>query len=207
MLTLYGSPNTRSVRVAWMLAELNLDYEYHAIALMQGEGQSEDYLAINPAGKLPALRDGDTILTESSAIVTYLGDKYGEGDLVPKAGTALRGKYDQWCYFSTCELEQPLWTIAKHKFAIPEEYRVPDIFPTAAWEFQRALQLLGKGLEGQDYILGNDFTAADILLGHTLIWAQAFKQELNVAGIPDYLDRVRNRPALQIARKKESGEA
>lgn len=207
MLTLYGSPNTRSLRVAWMLEELKLDWDYHPIALMKGEGRSESYLAVNPGGKVPALRDGDTTLTESAAIITYLGDKYSARELVPEPGTVDRGRYDQWCHFAMTELEQPLWTIAKHMFAIPERYRVAAVIDTAAWEFQRALGLLSQGLGDKPFILGSEFSAADILLAHTLLWAEAFKQPLEQAGIGAYLERCKQRPALRSARQKENPSA
>lgn len=204
MLTLYGSPNTRSLRVAWMLEELSLEWDYHPIALMKGEGRSESFLAVNPGGKVPALRDGDATLTESAAIVTYLGDKYAARELVPEPGTVARGQYDQWCHFAMSELEQPLWTIAKHTFAIPEKYRVPQVIDTASWEFQRALGLLSLGLGDNPYILGDTFSAADILLAHTLLWANAFKQPLDQPGIQDYFERTTRRPALHSARQKEN---
>lgn len=206
MTILYGAPESRSLRVAWMLEELQLEYDYERVALMKGEGRSERYLAINPGGKVPALQDGEVTLTESAAIVTWLGDKHRARDLVPEPGTPDRGRYDQWCHFAMSELEQPLWTIGKHRFAIPEQYRVKDIFPTAEWEFQGALSLLSKALEGREYILGSAFSAADILLAHTLLWADAFKQSLEAPGIREYMARATDRPALVRALERESGE-
>lgn len=203
MITLYGTASSRSLRVSWMLEELGLDYDYQPIALMKGEGRSEHFLAINPGGKVPALRDGDLILTESAAIVTYLGDKAGDRALVPAPGSADRGRCDQWCHFVIGELEQPLWTIAKHTFAIPEQYRVPAVIATAEWEFQRALALVSQVLAKQAYILGDQFSAADILIAHTLLWADFFRQTLDAAGIRDYMARTVARPALQRARDRE----
>lgn len=205
MTTLYGAPGSRSLRVAWMLEELQLDYDYQRVALMKGEGRSEHYLAINPGGKVPALQDGEITLTESAAIVTWLGDKHRARDLVPEPGSPERGRYDQWCHFAMSELEQPLWTIGKHTFAIPEQYRVKEIFPTAEWEFQCALGLLSKALQDRRYILGDQFSAADILLAQTLLWADAFKQPLEAPGIREYMDRTTDRPALQRAKQKEKG--
>ena len=203
MIKVYGYPQTRSRRITWMLEELEQDYKFVLIDFNKGESQSAEYLAINPAGKVPAMADADLTLTESAAILTYLGDKFGEKNLVPSAGTAERGKFDQWGYFAACELEQPLWTIGKHRFAIPEEHRVPEIMKTAAWEFQRALHLLDLGLGDNHYILGDQFCGADILLCHTLIWAINFKQPVEQQNLQDYVTRCRERPALARAISKE----
>ncbi len=203
MITVYGYPNTRTNRVTWLLEELSLDYKFQLVDLMKGEGHSAEFRAINPSGKVPALSDEALVLTESAAIMSYLGDKYGEASLVPSPGTAKRGLYDQWACFAIAELEQPLWTIGKHKFALPKERRVPEVFETAAWEFQQALALLSTGLGDKNYILGDDFSAADIILGHTLFWAISFKQPIDQQNIKDYIDRLKVRPGLLTAKKKE----
>jgi len=203
MITVYGYPKTRSNRITWMLEELGVNYNFQLVDLMKGEGYSESYRAINPSGKVPALADDNLILTESSAILSYLGDKYGCAPLIPKPGTAERGHHDQWACFAITELEQPLWTIGKHKFALPKEQRVPAIFETAAWEFQKALALLSAGLEDKNYILGTEFSAADILLGHTLFWAIAFKQPIEQDNLKAYINRLKDRPARLAAIEKE----
>ena len=128
---------------------------------------------MNPAGKVPVLIDNNLTLTESAAIITYLGDTYQDlsASLVPQCGTPERAIYNQWCYFSMTELEQPLWTIAKHQFALPERYHVPAILKTAIYEFRTALKVLQMGMTQGKWLLGTNFTAADILIGHTLHWA------------------------------------
>lgn len=203
MITLYGTPNTRSSRISWMLAELDMDYEFNLISFQKADHKAPDFLALNPAGKVPALKDGDLVLTESAAIVTYLGEKAGRSDLVPLVGSAERGQYLQWAMFAQSELEQGLWTIAKHKFALPEDQRVPQMIAVGAWEFQRALEIFSQGLADKPYILGDTFSAADILLGHTLFWAVSFKQPLEQQNIQEYLKRVSSREAVAKFRQKE----
>ncbi len=203
MITVYGYPKTRACRVTWMLEELGTDYKYQLVNLSQGEGYSKTYKALNPAGKVPALADDELVMTESAAIINYLGDKYGNAPLMPTPGSAKRATHDQWACFAIAELEQPLWTIGKHKFALPKERRVGDIFDTASWEFQKALKLLSIGLGDNDYILGNDFSAVDILLGHTLFWAISFKQPIEQENITAYLNRIKDRPARINAIEKE----
>ena len=207
MMKVYGYPKTRSTRITWMLEELELDYEFCLVDFSKGEPQSPEYLAVNPSGKVPAFVHDDLLLLESAAIVAYLGDQHPESPLVPAAGTAERGRYDQWSYFALCELEQPLWTIGKHKFALPKDQRCADIFPTAQWEFQKALKLLSEGLGDKPYILGEGFTAVDILLGQTLVWGAAFKQPIEQGNLQAYMKRVTSRPAFERATEKEGAYA
>ena len=207
MITVYGYPKTRTNRVTWMLEELAVDYKFSFVDLMKGEGRSESYRSINPSGKVPSLSDNDLVLTESAAILTYLGDKYGTPPLVPAPGSSERGTHDQWLCFAIAELEQPLWTMGKHKFALPKERRVAEIFETAAWEFQQALALLSAGLGDTDYILESGFSAADIVIGHTLIWGLSFKQPIEQENLNAYISRLKDRPARLAAIEQENQAA
>lgn len=201
---LYGMPRTRSLRVLWALEEVGAEYDYRVVQLGRGEGQSAEFLALNPGGKVPVLKDGDLVLSESAAICTYLADCYPHKELAPEAGSAARALYNQWCFFILSELEQPLWTMAKHKFALPKAYRVAEIMPTAMFEFERAAHRLAKGLEERDYLVGGDFSMADLLACHTLMWAKAIKLEHGIAVLDAYLDRQRQRMAFQRALAVES---
>ena len=203
MITVYGFPLTRSTRVTWLLEELGVDYHFTLVDFNKAQHRSAEYLAINPAGKVPAMTDGDLLLTESAAMVSYLCDKYADRGLIPSVGTVERAHYEQWSYFALCELEQPLWTLSKHKFALPKEQRVPEVRKTASWEFQQALTLLSKGLGDKDYILGT-FSGADILLGHTLFWGLAFHQPIEQDNLRAYIERLRHRDAYQRASAKEA---
>ncbi len=207
MITVYGYPQTRTNRVTWMLEELGVEYKFNFVDLMKGEARSESYRSINPSGKVPSLSDDELVLTESAAILTYLGDKYGSAPIVPAPGSSKRGTHDQWLCFAIAELEQPLWTIGKHKFALPKERRVSEIFETAAWEFQQALALLSVGLGKNDFILGSEFSAADIVIGHTLFWGLSFKQSIEQENLNAYINRLKDRPARLAAIEKESQAA
>jgi glutathione S-transferase len=204
MIKLYAYPRSRSTRVLWMLEELGVDYEYIKVDLMAGEGQTPEFKAIHPGGKVPAIDDNGLVLTESAAILNYLGDKYPERGLVPEAGTVERARYDEWSYFALTELEQPLWTVGKHTFVFPEGKRVPDILPVAQWEFLKACNVLSRWLEGKEYALGDSFTAVDILFAHTLRWAAAFKVPSGSAVLDSYRDRMSERPAFKRVIAKES---
>lgn len=207
MMRLFSYPRTRGTRVTWMLEELGAPYEYELVPFGDNGFASDSFLRINPSGKVPALQDGTLTLTESAAIVSYLGDKFPALGLVPPAGTPERGRHDQWCYFVLSELEQPLWTKGKHRFMLPEDLRVPAIVDTANWEFQKALGILSQGLGDKPFILGDDFTAADILIGHTLIWAEQAKQSIDPQNVRDYAGRLRAREACKRTRDKEAALA
>lgn len=204
MYVLYGMPKTRTTRVVWALEELGVEYNYHLVDLTKGAGQQPEFLALNPSGKVPVLADGELVLTESAAICTYLGDKHPESELVPRPGTAERGKFEQWCHFVMSELEQPLWTVGKHKFVFPEEKRVPAIIEVARWEFGRAAQLLARGLQGREYLVGGSFSMADILAAHTLAWARGFKMPHGIELLDDYQQRICSRSAFSRAREREA---
>lgn len=205
-MKVFGWPNTRSLRVVWALEEAGASYEYVPVNLMRGEGRRPTYLSVNPGGKVPALQDGDLVLTESAAICNYLGDKYPASGLTPRCGSRERALYDRWCFFVLSELEQPLWTIGKHRFAIPERYRIPAVVDTAMWEFSVAAKALNAQFGGP-FALGEQFTAADILIGHTLAWAAAWNVPLEHERLQAYAQRLRERPALIRARRREEHAA
>jgi glutathione S-transferase len=203
MLQVYGCPNTRSTRVVWALEEAGAKYDYHKVDLLAGAGRQPDYLTLNPGGKVPTLVDGELVLTESAAICTYIGDRFPASGLTPPATSPERSRYNQWCFFVLSELEQPIWTIAKHRFALPEKRRVPAVVDTAVWEFAVAAKVLANGLGEREYLVGERFTAADLLAAHTLAWARASKLSPGEPRLDAYADRLLARPALARARERE----
>ena len=206
-MKVYGYPQTRSTRILWMLEEIGVDYEFIQIDLTKGEGQQPEYKKINPTGKVPAVVDGDFTLWESAAICTYLGDKYPESKLVPEPFSKDRANYNKWCFYALCELEQPLWTMAKHGWILPEDKRVPAIVDTAIWEFGVAGKVLNDILGHQEYILGDYFSAADILIAHCCGWARAKKIPIKHSTLKHYSTRLLSRPAWLRAREREKSTA
>lgn len=200
MLTLYGTPRSRSLRVSWCLEELSLAWQYQKIDFAKGQHKSPEFLALNPCGKVPALKDDALVLTESGAICLYLAERYGQGKLLPSKPEQMGGHY-RWVSLVLCELEQPLWTMGKHRFALPEELRVPQVIETAQWEFEKVCEQLESTLPDSPTLF-EEFTVADILLTHTLNWAVKFEQRL-----PEKLAAYRKfnsqRPALAEALNKE----
>lgn len=179
-MKLYGMAQSRSFRALWALEEAGIPYEYIPIKLLTeasapDSAQNPDYLALNIQGKVPTLVDGDFILTESAAIVNYIGRKAPASGLVPLQDISECARYDELMYFILAELEQPLWSNGKHRFALPEEQRIPQMLETAQFEFSKAVRTLDHLLDGREYAIGNRFTMADILLAQTFNWAMRFK--------------------------------
>jgi glutathione S-transferase len=205
-MKLYGCANSRSLRATWALEHAGAEYDYIHVDLFAGEGRQPPFLAMNPAGKVPVLIDEALTLTESAAIVTYVGEKFPSSGLVP---TALvdRADYLRWCSFIITELEQPLWSIARHRFILPPEQRVPAIEPVAIREFEHACGLLSAHLESSKFIQKQIFTGCDILAAHTLAWARSARIPLAGARINDYLDEVYGSPSAARARARERAAA
>lgn len=198
-MKLYGYRNGRTLRALWTLEEMGAPYEYIEVDLFGGEGRQPWFLAINPAGKVPVLDDGGTIITESAAICMHLAEKYPERGLLPAAGTIERSQCYKWISFILTELDAPLWTIAKHRFALPIERRAPAVIETAGWEFRTDIKILEAAIEHGPYLVGGAFSVADILAGHVVLWAKSAR--LPVAKALDrYLEDLQKREAFARAR-------
>ncbi|MCH1929333.1 glutathione S-transferase [Shewanella sp. A25] len=199
MITLYGMPKSRALRVAWVLEELGVDWNFSFVDMNKAEHRSPQFLALNPCAKVPVLTDGDLVMSESAAICQYLAEKFGQ--LLPEAGSVASGKHHQWVSFIITELEQPLWTLGKHKFALPMEQRHPSIMPCAVWEFDKAAALAESMLPETEFLLGDEICVADILLAHTLMWGTLFEQQIPPK-LAAYRDRLAARPSRKSALKK-----
>jgi len=202
MITLYGNGQSRSFRALWALEEINASYIYKHMNLGLGEGSNElcqDYLFLNSQGKVPTLTDGALVITESAAILNYIATRSPSSCLVPENDPVLRARYDQICYFVLSELEQPLWTSGKHRFALPEKVRVLKILDnTVHWEFKKAINALSHLMRGREYAMGNQFTMADILVAHTLNWAEDFMFDVP-AEFQTYRETMYERPSCKRA--------
>lgn len=205
-MKLYGTQKTRSFRCIWAAEEAALDYEYIEVALGSAEengSQTENYKKLNFQGKVPTLCNHGVTLTESAAIVNYMASLATDKNLIPPDHTPARAHYDQLAFFVMSDLEQPLWTYGKHRFAIPKAYRVADVLPTTHWEFEKSQHALARliGEHPAEFALGHHFTMVDILIAHTLNWAESFKFDV-LPGFLDYKNRLYQRPACIAAIQK-----
>jgi len=200
MLTLYHSTQSRSVRPRWLLEEIGAPYELVRLNLAAGETKRPEYLRINPNGTVPALVDGDLALFESAAICQYLADRFPEKRLAPPVGTAARGLYYQWIHYAMATLEPPIVTIFLHTIRRPEPERNATLAAEARAQLDRVLDVTERALAGREYIVGNEFTAADVMVGSTLGWARAFGMMDDARpNIAAYVARLSARPAFQRA--------
>ncbi len=192
MYKVVGSPRTRTMRVLWMLEELGQDYE-----ISPQPPHSDPVVVGNPGGKIPTLHDGDTILSDSVAICTYLADKHGQCSHA--AGTPARGHQDAMTQFALEMIDGTLWTASKNTFVLPEERRAPEIVPVCLFEWDKAMTTLAAHIDGKEFIAGDQFTIPDLVIAHCAGWAKNIKFPIPEGAVADYMARMRARPGLASA--------
>ncbi|WP_299683872.1 glutathione S-transferase family protein [uncultured Tateyamaria sp.] len=191
MYRVIGTAKSRAFRVMWMLEELGQPYEVEPAL-----PQTDDIRRYNPLGKIPALVDGDAVLTDSVAIMTYLADKHS--GMTAPAGTPERARQDAMTLWLVDEMDALLWTAAKHSFVLPEKLRVPEVKPTVKAEFARNADRLAGMLRG-DFLMGDVPSLPDILASHCLGWSLVAKFDPLPDSIKPYTKRLRERDAYKAA--------
>lgn len=178
----------RPIRVAWVLEEIGEPYEVTTMTREQGKG--EEHRARHPLGRVPVLEDEEGFLFESAAICLQLADLHPDAGLAPAPGTRERGLLYQWSIFAPAELEPPLIESAIHAQSDPERSAA------ARKRFDEAAGAVSSALEADEYLVGNRFSVADVLIGSTLAFTEriGFAQELP-QNLRDYLERLKERPA------------
>ncbi len=201
MIKLYGTPPTRALRAIWLLNELDLPHEVVPVDLSTGEQLTPEFLALNPAAKLPVLVDGDMVISESAAIQLYLADKYGDrvpgGGLIP-ATAEDRGRGYHWLFFLMTEIEAPLWRIALHNFiyeAGDQSATEPEL---AKRDALRMIAVLEQHMQGRDYLVGNAPTVADFNAAFTLDWAREEALLDDTPALRTYIDALYARPRAPV---------
>lgn len=192
-LVFYTNPQSRGRIARWMLEEVGAPYRAEVIAFGPPMKKPE-YLAINPMGKVPAIRHGDTIVTETPAICAYLADAFPAAGLAPPP--AERGAYYRWLFFAAGPLEAAVVNKALG-VEVPKERRGMVGYT----EFGRMLDILEKLLAGGGYAAGDRFTAADVYLGAQIGWGMQFGTIEKRAGFADYWSRLAVRDAYKRASK------
>ena len=198
-MKLYYSPQSRAVRPRWMLEEIGAPYELVRLQLGT-DNKTPAYLKMNPNGTVPTLVDGDLTLFESPAICQYLADRFPDKRLAPPVGTPARGLYYQWIHYAMSALEPPLVTIFLHTINKPEAERIPALVSEARTQLKTVLGVVEQAVLGRTFILGDQFTTADVMVGSTLVWAQMMSLLGDERPAPAaYLGRLASRPASQRA--------
>lgn len=194
MYTVIGPVKSRAMRVLWMLEELGESYQH-----IPADPRSDAAKTYNPNGKVPALLDGDAVLTDSMAILTYLADKHGR--FTAPAGTVARAHQDAVTFWLIDEFDAILWAAAKHSFVLPEENRVPAVKDALKHEFSKSAEQLSDRLQG-DFLMGDSLSIPDILACHCLNWAVGAKFPRTDDKLFNYAKNLRDRPAFQRAAAK-----
>ena len=199
-MKLYYSPQTRAGRPRWLLEEIGAPYELVSLDMQKGEHKAPDYMKIHPHGAVPALVDGDLALFESAAICMYLADKFPDKKLAPPLGTPARGLYYQWMLYSMATLEPPVLDVFLHTVMLPEAERSPAVVEKARATFANVAGVLSNALTGRTFILGEQFSAADVMIGSTLAWAGFMGLLSNHPTLQAYAKRLSERPAFERSR-------
>jgi len=196
-LALYHASSSRSSIVLWMLEELGVPYDIKLLKLSEGDNMKPDYLAINPMGKVPALKDGDTIITEVAAICTYLADAFPEKKLNVPIGMPRRGVYLKWLFFGPGCMEPAVIDRAAPR---KEEARRGML---GYGDFDTTMNVVAKAVERGPWLMGDQFTAADVVIGSHIRWCMIFKMVPERKEFLDYAARIAARPAAQRAEAKD----
>jgi glutathione S-transferase len=192
VLTLYHNPQSRSTTVHYMLHELGVPFEIVPIDLKAGEQKSPAFLKINPMGKIPVLKDGDTIITETPAILVYLADKYPEAGLAPAIGDPDRAAYLRWLFFYGSCFEPACVDMALKRETPPS---------MAGWgKPSDVLDTVAAALTPGPWLLGDRFTAADVMMGCGISYMLGFKVLPERPAFVDYAARLEARPARQASK-------
>lgn len=197
MMKLYGFPPTRSIRALWTLREIGAEFELVTVNMLAGEHRRPEFLALNPAGKLPVLVDGELVLTESVAIVLYLAERFPDKGLLPPT-LARRANVYKWLLFGATELEQPLWRIARQTSLYPKDKRLPADVPLARQDFCDMAAVLEAHMKGRQFVEGDCVTVADLVLAYTLDWANEVHLLDTFPELRAYMERMYARPSAPL---------
>ena len=191
-MKLYWCPKTRASRAVWMLEEAGVGYEIETVDIRAEQRDNDSAFRLaSPMGKVPALEDGDVRLAESAAICIYVADRYAPGRLAPALDAPARGPYLFWTMYTPAVVEP----------ALAEKFSGAKTNPRShAWgDFETMLDTLGTGLGDRAWILGEEFTAADVMLGSSVIFMQLFGVLPASPRLAAYADRCMARPAYRKA--------
>jgi glutathione S-transferase len=197
-LVLYHATPSRSSIVLWMLEEVGQPFEVRQVDLMRGEGQKPEFLKLSPSGKVPCVLHKGLALTEVAAICTYLADEFPDAGLAIPAGTPRRGQYLRWMFFGPSCLEPALIDSAWPRSEEPRRGAV-------GWRpLPQTLDIIEQGLTPGPWLMGDQFTAADVIIGSGIRWATLFMGVDKRPAFTRYIERMEARPALQRAMARDA---
>jgi glutathione S-transferase len=196
-LTLYHIAPSRSSIVHWMLEEVGEPYDIHLLSMKRGEQRAPGYLAVNPMGKVPAIRHGDVVITEAAAICAYLADEFPQAKLNVPVGDPRRGLYLKWLFFGPSCVEPAVTDRAfpRREGASPGMLGYGD--------YDTVVSVVADAVAKGPYLMGEQFTAADVVIGSGLRWGMQFRLLPERPEFVAYVGRLAQRPALQRSEAKD----
>jgi glutathione S-transferase len=200
-LILYTNPQSRGRIARWMLEEIGQPYRTEVLDYASTM-KAQAYLAINPMGKVPALRHGDAVVTETAAICAYLADAFPQAKLAPPPGDRLRAPYYRWLFFAAGPVEAAISNKALGVVVPPERERMMGY-----GNFARVIDALEAAVSRGDYLVGNSFTAADVYVGSAIGFGMMFGSMEKRPAFERYWQRISARPAYQRAKELDDAQA
>ena len=205
MLKLYLTPNTRAGRVAWLLEELEIEYELEILPFTKEGLKSPEHRARHALGRVPVIEDGNISIFESGAIIQYILDKYDNKGLKPSTDSDQYPYYLQWFHYCEGMVMPPMNQIVVQTVLLPPERRDENVLNQATKLLSKALKPVDDFLMGKDYLIG-DFSAADCMLGHSCYMSNKFGSVSDdMKNIKNYVSNIESRDAFQKAIALGSG--
>ena len=202
-MKLYWCPQTRSSRAVWMLEEVGVDYELVRVDVTKPE-RSPEHLAASPMGKVPALEDGDVKMWDSAPICLYVADRYASGRLAPSLDDPLRARFVQWLIYAPGMIEPAMFE-AGLRTVVPAEHQEEAFNPgRLGWgSFAQTIKTWEEGLGEHPWILGDTFSAADVMLGSSAVFLRMFGMLPESPVLEAYADRCLERESYKQAMEAE----
>src|SRR5580704_18108950 len=200
-VTLYHAPQSRSGIVRWLLEEIGEPYDLHLLNLKKGDSRAGAYLAVNPMGKVPAIKHGDVVVTEAAAICCYLADEFPRSGLAPPIGDERRGLYLKWLFFGPSCIEPAMMDRA---------FKRAEDAPRSSVGYGDAdsvADVVANALRPGPYLLGDQFTGADIVIGSGLRWGTMWKLLPAKPEFAAYLSRLSERAAFKRSEQADAALA
>ena len=199
MVKLHFAPNSRAVRILWLLEELGLPYELNQMAFHPKDLKSDDHRARHPLGRVPVLEEGDMMLWESGAITEYILERHKNGGLKPAVDAKEYPEYLQWFHYCEGMVMPSVNTIVVQTILLPPDRRDATALAQAKKLLTRAWAPVDAALAGKDYLIGN-FSAADTMLGHAAVMSNRLGCVTDeMKNLKAYVARIEARPAFQKA--------
>ena len=199
-LVFFHNPHSRSCMTRALLEELGANYEVHPIDFKRDKQRSPEYLTVNPMGKVPAIRRGDAVVTETIALYIWLADLFPQAGLAPATDDPQRGPYLRWLVFYAACFEPAIADKAMKREPGPH-------MQSPYGDFETVVKTITDAIAQGPYLLGERFTAADVMWGNALRWVTGFGMVEATPAIRQYIDRVMARPAQQRAQQADEALA